>query len=187
MDTLTLAATSFTIALSLLITGKKDMLQNSFAGLCAAVFVAQTGVFMQSIFARQFWLYIEYLGFFAIAPLALWFFRYLTHNKSLLTRSSIVLLTFIGMLEVFLLFTPFVHWTYFHGAVLAYVYCMLGFCYIGLFHYVEKMPPSTEKRRLRYLLIACPTAFGLCSLDLLGLLGFAFPTFSRLIISALLY
>lgn len=35
MDTFTLAATSFIIPLSLLLTGKKDKLQEAFAGLCA--------------------------------------------------------------------------------------------------------------------------------------------------------
>lgn len=187
MDTLTLAATSFTIAFSLLITGKKDSLQNSFSGLCAAVFVSQTGVFFQGIFARPFWLYIEYLGLFAIAPLALWFFRHLTHNKSLLTRSSIILAIVIGMMELFLLFTPLARWIYFRPAIIAYAYCILVFCYIALLRYVEKMPPSTEKRRLRYLLMACLIAFGLCCLDLLSYLGLGFPALSRLVLSALLY
>ena len=50
MNTFTLAATSFTIALSLMITGKKDKLQASFSGFCAAVFISQIAIFFHNIF-----------------------------------------------------------------------------------------------------------------------------------------
>lgn len=44
MDTFILVATSFTIAVVLLITGKTNSLQSAPAALCAAVFVSQTAV-----------------------------------------------------------------------------------------------------------------------------------------------
>ena len=81
MDTFILAATSFTIAVSLMITGKKDKLQASFAGLCAAVFVSQAAITLGNLFHYAFLAKIRYLGVLAIAPAALLFFRYLTRGQ----------------------------------------------------------------------------------------------------------
>ena len=50
MDTFILAATSFTISVSLMITGRKDRMQSSFSRLCAAVFISQGAISVESIF-----------------------------------------------------------------------------------------------------------------------------------------
>ena len=54
MDTFILVATSFTIAVSLMITGKTNRLQSAFAALCAAVFVSQAAVTLENIFHYEF-------------------------------------------------------------------------------------------------------------------------------------
>lgn len=79
MDALTLAATSFIIAVSLLITDRKDKPKASFIGLCLAIFVSQTGVFLHNYFSRtsgqmlnisESWLSRPLLsGFSAILPI----------------------------------------------------------------------------------------------------------------------
>ncbi|MFO7568682.1 MAG: ATP-binding protein [Smithellaceae bacterium] len=187
MDTFTLAATSFTIALSLLITGKNDQLQRAFAAFCASVFVSQTGVFLSGIFWPEFWQYAQYIGLLAAAPLAVWFFLHLTHSRSYLTQGSVALTTLISAAGVFVLFTPLTDWVHFSVALLSYTYAVLAVCYAALFRHVRKLPPSSDKRRLRYLIIACPVAFFICGLDVLGYLGFGFPPISGLILAALLY
>lgn len=187
MDTFTLAATSFTIALSLFITGKMDKQQKSFAGFCLAIFIAQAAVFFQGLFAPEFWSYLEHLGILAMAPLAVWFFRHLTHNKSYLSQGSVALTSLISLAGITLQFSPLRGWPYFRVTLIAYVCLVLVICYFALLRHVGKMLPSTEKRRLRYLLIACPVTVFLCGVDLLGYLGYTFPPITGLVLSALLY
>ena len=187
MDTFTLAASSFTIALSLLITGKTDQLQRAFAAFCAAVFVSQAGIFLAGIFWPAFWRYVEFIGLLASAPLAVWFFLHLTRNRSYLTRGSVALTATISTAGIFVLFSPLTEWEYFPAALLTYTYGVLVVCYAALFRHVRRLPPSNDKRRLRYLIIACPAAFLICGLDVLGYLGFGFPPISGLILAALLY
>lgn len=187
MDTFTLAATSFTIALSLFITGKMDKLQRSFAGLCLAIFLAQAAFFFRGLFAPGFWIYIEYVGILAIAPLAVWFFRHLTNNKSYLSQGSVVLTALISASGLILQFSPLPGRPYFRIALITYACTVMAICYFALLRHVGKLPPSTEKRRLRYLLIACPLAVLLCAADFLGYLGYRFPPITGLVLSALLY
>jgi signal transduction histidine kinase len=187
MDTFTLAATSFIIAVSLLMTGRKEKLQLSFVGLCLAVFASQAGAFFRDIFMFAFWKNIEYLGILAIAPFALFFFRRLTCNKSILTRGFIVFSVLLSSLGFISLFTPLARWPRFNPVMLSYVFATLGLCYTALALYVNKLPPSVEKKRLGYLIFACPTALFISSLDLLRYFGFGFPPLSGIILSALLY
>ena len=187
MDTFTLAATSFTIALSLIITGKMDRQQKSFACFCLAICVSQAAIFFRDLFAPNFWSHIESSGILATAPLAVWFFLHLTNSRSYLTQGSVALTAVASAAGIFLQFTPLALWPLFHPALLLYAYGVLVVCYFALLLHVNKLPPSTEKRRLRYLLVACPTAALICSVDLLVYVGYAFPPISGLVMSALLY
>jgi len=187
MDTFTLAATSFIIALSLFITGKKERVQTSFSAFCLAIFVAQTALLFQSLFAPTFWSYVERFGLLALAPLAVWFFLRLTHNKSYLTQGSVALAALISAGGVFLQFSPLHAWSYFRTALVGYACIVLVICYFALFRHVARLPASTEKRRLRYLLIACPVAALICTADFLGYLGYEFPPIGGMVVAALLY
>jgi two-component system, NtrC family, sensor histidine kinase HydH len=187
MDTFILAATSFTIALSLMITGKKDKLQASFSGFCAAVFISQTAIFLRNIFKSEFLLNAEYLGILAIAPFALQFFRYLTRNKSFLSRGLIIIFILTSLADAVFLFTPLSKWTYFNTALLSYTFFALGLCYIALMRYVNELPPSPERKRLGYLLFACPIALIVGNIDLLNYLGFNLPVITGIVLSVLLY
>ena len=187
MDTFTLAATSFTIALSLFIAGKKDRLQMSFSCFCLAISIAQAALFFQGLFAPAFWIYVQRIGVLSIAPLAVWFFLHLTHSKSYLTQGSVALTAMISASGIILQLTPLNRWSHLHAAIIAYTCVVLVICYVALLRHVNKLPPSAEKRRLRYLLIACPIALLLGGIDLLGYLGYSFPPVTGLVLSALLY
>lgn len=187
MDTFTLAATSFTIALSLMITGKKDRLQMSFAAFCLAIFVAQAAILLSRLFASGFWRHAEYAGILAIAPGAVWFFLHLTHSKSYLTQGSVALTALLSAAGVVLQFTPLGSWPWFRTALIVYACLVLVVCYVALFLRVSRLPASTEKRRLRYLLAACPAAALICGADLLGYLGYQFPPITGMVLAALLY
>jgi signal transduction histidine kinase len=187
MDTFTLVATSFIIAVSLLITGTKDKLRASFIGLCTAIFVSQCGVLFGMIFASGFWKVIEYAGMLAIAPFSCWFFRHLTNNRHILTRSLVFFVIFVSIFFFTAIFTPLSHWQYFSTALLSYTSFILAFCYLALLRYVKKLPPSVEKKRLGYLLYACPLALILSSIDFLSYFGMDLPSIGSIVLSALLY
>lgn len=187
MDTFTLAATSFTIALSLLITGKKDKLQASFSAFCLAIFIAHAAIFLGGLLMSDFWNYAAQSGILAIAPICVWFFLHLTHSKSYLTQGSVALTALISVTGFFLQFTPLHQWPYFRIVLIAYACIILVICYFALLRHVRIISPSTEKRRLRYLLIACPVAALLSGADLLVYAGYDFPPITGLALSALLY
>jgi len=73
MDTFILVATSFTIAVSLMIKGKKDKLQTSFACLCTIVLISQSAVFLRGYFDSAMLTQIEEIGILALAPASLYF------------------------------------------------------------------------------------------------------------------
>lgn len=187
MDTFILAATSFTIAVSLLITGKKDKLQASFAALCAAVFVSQVTITLGNLFHIPFLIIIRYLGILAVAPLALLFFRYLTRERTLISRRMFYVFVCISIGGVFSFFTPLIVKDYFHIVLLCYTLLALILCYAALMWHVRKLPYGTEKRRLGYLLVACPIALAFSSIDLSHAWGFDFPAISGIVLSLLLY
>ena len=188
MDTFTLAATSFIISFSLVLTGKKDELQEVFAGLCVAIFISQIGVFFQNIFAVEFWLKIEQIGLLIIPPLALPFFRYLTHNKSFLSKRLIYVSALVSLAGIITIITPLSRFAYFHYIIIAYTWAVILVCYIGLLRHVNRLSSSTQKKRLSYLAFACLLAVVLSCFDILGYLGWwNLPKISGLVFSALLY
>jgi len=187
MDELTLAATSFIIALSLMITGRKDKLRIAFIGLCLAVFVSQAAAFLYNYSAADFLIHIKEIGLLTIAPFAFFFLRHLTRNGSWLTDGLIIFAVTASSLGTFFLFTPFGRWPHFHTAVLVYIYAVLSVCYLALARYVNKLAPSVEKKRLRYLLFACPIAVMFCSIDFIKYFGVDFPVITGIVLSSLLY
>ncbi len=187
MDTLILAATSFIISISLMITGKKDKLQASFAGLCAVVFTSQVTVTLGNYFPFGFLMIIRYLGLLAVAPLTLLFFRYLTRERSFISRKIFAVFVLISFCAALFVFTPLARATWFYTVLLCYIIFVLVFCYFALLWHVTKLPDATEKRRLGYLLAACPFALILSHLDLLNNRGLNLPVVSGMVISLLLY
>jgi two-component system, NtrC family, sensor histidine kinase HydH len=187
MDTLILAATSFTIAVSLMITGKRDKLQASFAALCGAVFVSQASMTLGNLFHSGFLIKISNLGLLALAPFALWFFRYLTREKTLISRRIFLVFALTSICGAFFVFTSLSESAYFYTVILFYTLLALGLCYIAMMWHVSKLPTGTEKRRLGYLLFACPVALILSNIDLLNYWSFHLPVIHGIILSILLY
>ncbi|MBP1711191.1 MAG: signal transduction histidine kinase [Deltaproteobacteria bacterium] len=187
MDTFTLAATSFTIALSLFITGKMDRLQKSFAVLCLAVFIFQAAAFLNGLLAAGFCNHLEHLGLLAGTIAVVFFFQMLTRNESFLTKGFLAVVSLLSTAGAVSQFTPLGTRPGFHSALIAYTCIVVGICYFSLLYHVNRLSPSTEKKRLGYLLIACPTAAFICSVDLSGYLGYHFAPVSGLVLSALLY
>src|SRR4030042_6929546 len=127
------------------------------------------------------------MALLTIAPFALRFFRHLTRIKAFITRGMVFIFTLISLFGVFSLFTKLFESPHFKAIILSYLFSALMLCYIALILHVKKLPPSTEKKRLGYLLVACPIAVLVSGVDLLSYLGFNFPPITGLVLSALLY
>jgi len=182
-----LAATSFTIALSVFITDKKDRLHISFAAFCMAVCVAETALFSQELSPRSFWADIREIGILAMAPPAVWFFLHLTRSRSYLTQGSVALTAALSAAGVILKFSPLGRWLYFPPLVSTYALVVLAVCYAALVWHVKKLSPGPDKRRLKYLLVACAIAAASCVASVWGDLVCGFPPVTGLVLSALLY
>ena len=187
MDTFTLAATSFTIALSVFITDKKDRLHISFAAFCLAVCVAEMALFSQELSPRSFWADIREIGILAMAPPAVWFFLHLTGSRSYLIQGSVAFTAALSAAGIMLKFSLFGQGLYFPPLASTYVLVVLAVCYGALLWHVKKLPPGPDKRRLKYLLIACAIAAVLCAAAGWGNLVWDFPPVTGLVLSALLY
>lgn len=187
MNVFILAATSFTIAVSLMITGKNDRLQKSLAALCAAVFVSQAAVAFGNYVASDVILKFRHVGTMAIAPTALWFFGYLTRQKSFISEKIFFTFTAISACGAFAVFTPLSEMVYFETVISYYTLFALVLCYVALLWHVNVMPSGTEKRRLFYLIVACPAAWILSSADMLNSWGLNMPVVDGIVFSALLY
>jgi len=187
MDTFILAATSFIISISLMITARKDRVQQSFALLCAAVFVSQAAVFLRIVADHEFLRKAEYFGFLAIAPMALYFFRLLIRKKYFLSGGAVAVFVLISAAGAFFVFTPLSRMACFKPLILLYMICALTMCYFALLWHVRKLPPGNEKRRLGYLLFLCPVALILGNIDLLNHWGLGLPVMNGIVLSILLY
>lgn len=182
-----MAATSFTIALSVFITDKKDRLHISFAAFCMAVCVAETALFSQELSPRSFWADIREIGILAMAPPAVWFFLHLTRSRSYLTQGSVALTAALSAAGVILKFSPLGRLLYFPPLVSTYALVVLAVCYAALVWHVKKLSLGPDKRRLKYLLVACAIAAVSCVASVWGNLVCGFPPVTGLVLSALLY
>lgn len=187
MNALILAATSFTIAVSLMITGKQDNLQRSFAGLCAAVFVAQAAFLFGGFFGWDVLLRISRVGSLAIAPAAILFFRHLIRHQTVISGKMFQGFVGMSLCAALAVFTPLYKTDYFDAMVLYYTFSGLILCYAALFVHVRKMPAGDERRRLLYLLVACPAALIAGRVDLINHWGFNVPAVDGIATSGLLY
>ncbi len=187
MDTFILAATSFTISVSLMITGRNDRLQSSFSRLCAAVFISQGAISIGNVFHFGFLQKISYLGTLAIAPLALGFFRYLTRTKSLISLRMFILFVLASSCAAVCVFTSLSNGVYFNAVITSYTFFALVLCYAALLWHTNKLPSGNEKKRLGYLLFVCPVALVLAYMHLLNYWGFNLPVVKGIASSGLLY
>jgi len=143
MDALTLTATSFIIAISLMITGREDKVQTSFIGLCLAIFVPRRAssfiVFCTGLLGKRWvcWSVSRCTLCFPVFPLF--------DPQSFDSDAGVVVFTFIiSILGSYFIFTP-LPITVFHISVVAYVYAALGICYFAIMRYVNKLSPGVEK------------------------------------------
>ncbi|MBA4396703.1 MAG: hypothetical protein C0394_04885 [Syntrophus sp. (in: bacteria)] len=194
METLTLAAVSLSMAVSLILSKNRTPLYLSFARLCLALFVYKGTNFLGGLLRYDALMMAELAGLLVLPPLAISFTRTLLNKKTNLSGRYVLSAAVAG---VFLAVGAYavIHVdpasgpirTFLPLILSGYVLIMLSICYLALIVYVRTKAAGIEKKRLGYLAIACPAAAALMVLDYSAGTAYGFSLHGDLILAALIY
>lgn len=194
METLTLAAVSLTIAISLLVSKNKTPLHLSYAWLCLALFVYKGTSFFSGLFQQDFLKMVEMIGLLSLPPLAMSFTSKLLIQQTFISRRHITIVSLLsGLLMVFLYMAP--NATLFLSGfkptlpefLYAYVATMMALCYLALMIYLKKKAMGAEKKRMSYLAMACTAMVLFVALDRTTSGSYVTSLYSSLFLAALIY
>jgi two-component system sensor histidine kinase HydH len=195
METLTLAAVSLTIAVSLMISKNKTPLHLSFAWLCLTLFVYKGANFFDGLFQQDFLKMAETLALLTLPPLTIAFTRILLNQQTFLSKrhtlfAAVVSLALAAVAYVMghtATFSLGGAQAYLAGFLQAYVTLLLIMCYLALISYLKSRAMGAEKKRMRYLAIACAVMAVLMALDHVAGTAYGFSLHSNIILAALIY
>lgn len=188
MENFILAVVSLIIAVSLLISKKKESLHFAFAFLLLVIFVYKGAALLHATFVSELWKSIEYVGLISVPPFLINFTRHLILDPhSILTRKLFVLSIFFSLLVAVFIFSPLRVWLDIETLLYIYTGVVIILCYLALFIYTKKKVGGGYKTRFTYLIVACGAVGILSTLDLLYHYGYAFAPVSSLLIAALVY
>ena len=194
MESLTLAAVSLTIAVSLMISKNKTPVHLSFAWLCLALFVYKGADFFGGLLQHDFLKMTETLGLLALPPLAIAFTRTLLNQQTFLSERHTALTSVVGFILAVVSYVVF-HTEFPLGGVQthlplllrAYVWILFVICYLALILYLKAKAAGAEKKRMRYLAIACAITALLTGLERLVGVAYGFSLHADIIQAALIY
>jgi len=194
METVTLAAVSLTIAVSLMISRNKTPLHLSFAWLCVALFVYKGASFSIGIFPGTFIRWSERIALLTLSPLTIAFTRILLNQQTfLLRRHTLYTSAFsLGML-VFTYITSSNQilyigmGAYIHEIMTVYISIILTMCFLALIVYLKTRAIGAEKKRMLYLAVSSGVAAVVMTLDYMAGASFRFALHSDIILAALIY
>ncbi len=194
METLTVAAVSLTIAVSLMISKNKTPVHLSFAWLCLALFIYKGANYFGGHFQHDVLKMTETLGLLTLPPLTIAFTRTLLNQQTFLSERHIILasvnsfaLAVVSYVVFYTEFAPGVVQAYFPLFLRAYVAILLGVCYLTLIAYLKTRAAGAEKKRMRYLAIACAITAILIGLDRLTGATYGFSLHADIILAAMIY
>jgi two-component system sensor histidine kinase HydH len=193
MESLTLAAVSLTIAVSLMISKNKTPVHLSFAWFCLALFVYKGASFFGSLIQQDFLKMSQTMGLLAIPPLAIAFTRTLLNQQTFLSERHIVLASVVSFILTVVSYVVF-HMEFplrvqanLPLLLRAYVAILFASCYLALIVYLKTKAAGAEKKRMRYLAIACAITVLLTGLDRLAGAAYGFSLHADIILAALIY
>ena len=195
METLTLAAVSLTIAVSLMISKNKTLMHLSFAWLCLALFVYKGANFFGGLLQHDFLKMTETLGLLALPPLAIAFTRTLLNQQTFLSERHIALASVVSFTLAVVSYVVFHTELPLGGGVQAhlplllraYVTILFVICYLALIGYLKTRAAGAEKKRMRYLAIACAITVVVMGLERLAGAAYGFSLHGNIILAALIY
>jgi two-component system sensor histidine kinase HydH len=194
MESLTLAAVSLTIAVSLMISKNKTPVHLNFAWLCLVLFVYKGAGFFGGLLHQDFLKMTETMGLLAIPPLAIAFTRTLLNQQTFLSERHIALASVVSFALVVVSYVVFhtefplgVVQAHFPLLLRAYVAILFVICYLALIVYLKTKAAGAEKKRMRYLAIACAVTAMLMGLDRLAGAAYGYSLQGDVILAALIY
>jgi two-component system sensor histidine kinase HydH len=194
MESLTLAAVSLTIAVSLMISKNRTPVHLSFAWFCLALSVYKGANFLGGLLQQDFLRMTETMGLLAIPPLAIAFTRTLLNQKTFLSERHIAVAAVVSFALAVVSYVVF-HTefslggvkTYFPLLLRAYAAVLLLICYLALIVYLKTRASGAEKKRMRYLAIACAVAAALMALDYFAGTAYGYSLHGNIVLAALIY
>ncbi len=194
METLTLAAVSLTIAVSLMISKNKTPVHLSFAWLCLALFVYEGANYFGGLIQHDVLKMAEILGLLTLPPLTIAFARTLLNQQTFLSERHIAVAAVVSLVlavvAYVVCYTEFASGSvqaYLHLFLRVYVSILLVICYLALIVYLKVRAAGAEKKRMRYLAIACAVTAMLMGLDCLAGAVYGFTLHGNIILAALIY
>lgn len=194
METLTLAAVSLIIAVSLMIGANKTPLHRSFAWLCFSLFVYKGADYFGVLFATDILIFFETIGLLAVAPFGVRFTNVLLSRQKIPAERHVAMITAVsvclGIIAYFAFHTGFILsgiQAYVPVVLQVYVTAVIFACFLILIIYFKTKAAGAEKKRLRYLVIACTITFVIIALEHITTAAFAFPLHGDIILAALIY
>jgi two-component system sensor histidine kinase HydH len=193
MESLTLAAVSLTIAVSLMISKNRTPVHLSFAWFCLALFVYKGASFFGSLIQQDFLKMSQTVGLLAIPPLGIAFTHTLLNQQTFLSERHIVLASVVSFILTVVSYVVF-HMEFplrvqanLPLLLRAYVAILFASCYLALIVYLKTKAAGAEKKRMRYLAIACAITVLLTGLDRLAGAAYGFSLHADIILAALIY
>jgi signal transduction histidine kinase len=194
METLTLAAVSLTIAVSLIISRNRTPVHLSFAWLCLALFVHKGAAFLGGLLPHDVLKMAEIAGLLAIPPLTLSFTRNLLNRQTYLSERHVLSAAVISLLLAVAAYVA-THTDLISGEALPHLSVFLrGYAlilpaigYLALIVYLKTKAGGAEKKRMGYLAMACAVAVALTAMDHLAGAAYGFSPHGDIILAALIY
>jgi signal transduction histidine kinase len=194
VETLTLAAVSLSMAVSLILSKNRTPLYLSFAWLCLALFVYKGAAFLGGLLPHDVLKIAEIAGLLATPPLTLGFTRNLLNRQTYLSERHVLSAVLISLLLAVAAYVvthvdlisgdarPFL--SVFLGG---YVLILTATGYLALIVYLKTKAAGVEKKRLGYLAMACPAAAALMAVDYSVGAAYGFSLHGDLILASLIY
>lgn len=194
MESLTLAAVSLTIAVSLMISKNKTPVHRSFSWFCLALFVYEGSIFFGGHIQQDFLKMAETLSLMALPPLTITFTRIVLNQQTFLSERhiafAVVFSIFLSVIAYFVYHTDFDLQglqTYLPLFLEAYVAIVLVICFFILIVYLKTKATGAEKKRMNYLAIACAITAILTGMDHLAGATYGFSLHSDIFLAVLIY
>ncbi len=165
------AIVSVAVAVSVILRGRKALVNTLFVVFCANLFVHFFATFFHHYSGRSFSVEVNLIGSAFLPVTTQLFFAYFLWLEPIFPRPFLRTSYVLTVATVAFLITPWSHYTVSYVLVTAYVFVSLYLCAFFVIARYREISSKRDRIRLRYLLVAllCAATF-----SLLGILPIAF-------------
>jgi Signal transduction histidine kinase, nitrogen specific len=165
------AIVSVAVAVSVILRGRKLLVNTLFVVFCANLFVHFFATFFHHYSGHSFWVEVDLIGSAFLPVSAQLFFAYFLWLEPVLPRPFLRTSYVLTVAMVAFLITPWSHYTVSYVLVTVYVFVSLYLCAFFVFARYREISSKRDRISLRYLLVALLSA---ATFSLLAILPFTF-------------